>query len=94
MWRFSPMTHCDVISLISDCIPIEGSLQLRFCQFSTNIDKYGSNVVKTVSIIVLRNPFSFYCNNVLEITDKCIEVSIDECHSLNFKTGIIVTLMK
>ncbi len=49
--RISPMTHCDVITLISDCIPLEVSLQLRFCKFSSNILKYGSKVVKTVAII-------------------------------------------
>ncbi len=69
MWRLSHMTHCDVITLISDYIPLEVSLQLRFCKFSSNILKYGWNVVKTVAKVALRNPFSTYCNNVLEITD-------------------------
>ncbi len=54
MWRPSPMTHCDVITLISDCILLEVSLQLRFCKFSSNILKYGSNVVKTVANVALK----------------------------------------
>ncbi len=49
MWRLSPITHCDVITLISDCIPLEVSLQLRFCQFSFNILKYGSHILKTIA---------------------------------------------
>ncbi len=44
MWRLSPMTHCDEITLITDCIPFEVSLLLRFCKFSSNILKYGSNM--------------------------------------------------
>ncbi len=38
------MTHCDVITLISDCIPLEMSLQLRFCKFSSNILKYAQKL--------------------------------------------------
>ncbi len=86
MWRLSPMTHCDVITLISDCIPLEMSLQLRFYKFSSNILKYGSKVVKTVAKVALRNPFSTYCNNFLEITDRCVQFNINECHSFILKS--------
>ncbi len=79
------MTNCDVIILISYCIPHEVSLQLRFYKCSSNIFKYGSNVVNTVTKVALRNPFSVYCNNFLEITDLCVQVNIIECHSLMFK---------
>ncbi len=30
MWRLSPMTHCDVMTLLSDCIPPNVSFQFRF----------------------------------------------------------------
>ncbi len=79
------MTYCDVITLISDCIPLEVNLQLRFCKFSSNILKYGSKVVKTVAKLALRNPFSVYCNNFLEITDLCVHDNINESHGLIFK---------
>ncbi len=85
-WRLSPMTHCDVITLISDCIPLEVSLQLRFCKFSSNILKYGSNVVKTVAKVALTNPISTYSNNVLEITDQYVQFNINECHILILKS--------
>ncbi len=48
------MTHCDVITLLSDCIPLEVSLQLRFCQFGSS----GLQVMKTVTKVAFRNPFS------------------------------------
>ncbi len=85
MWRLSPLTHCDVITVISDCVPLEVSLQLRFCKFSSNILKYVSNVVKTSATVALRNPFSVYCTKCLEITYQCVQVNINECHSLVFK---------
>ncbi len=84
----------DVITLLSDCISLEMSLQLRFCKFCSSISKYGSNVVKTVAKIALRNLFSVSCNNVQEITDQRVQVNINERHSLIVKNGIIVSLMK
>ncbi len=87
------MTHCDVITLLSDCIPLEVSLQLRFCKFSSSIHKYGTNIVRTVSKLELRNSLSVYCEIFLEMTYQCVYVHINECHSM-WKTGIILSLMK
>ncbi len=72
------------VTLIFDCFPVEVNLQLGFCKFSSNLLKYGSNVVKTVAKVALRKPFSVYCNNLLEITDLCVQVNINEWHSLIF----------
>ncbi len=36
-------------------------------------------MLKTVAKVVLRNPFSFCCNNHLEITDLCVQGNIIEC---------------
>ncbi len=85
MWRLSPMTHCDVIILISDCTPFEVCWQLRICKFCHNILNYGSKVVMTVAKVALRKPLSTYCNNILEITDQCVQININECHSLILK---------
>ncbi len=63
----------------------------KFCYVSnsnkshTNL-KYGSNIVKTVAKVALRNPFSTYCNNFLEIIDQCVQFNIKECHSLILKS--------
>ncbi len=42
--------------------------------------------VKTVAIVALRNPFSTYCNNFLEMTDQCVQFNINEYHSLILKS--------
>ncbi len=60
--------------------------------FSSNILKYGSNVLTTVAKVALRNPFSTYCNNLLEIPDQCVQFNINnEYYSLILKNWYYVT---
>ncbi len=68
IWKLSPMTHCDIVALVAESKPLEVSLRQRFCKFSTGIDKYGSDVLRTVVNVAWSNPFSVYCNNYVEIT--------------------------
>ncbi len=42
--------------------------------------------MKTVAKVALRNPFSTYYNNFLEITYQCVQFNINECHSLILKS--------
>ncbi len=60
------MTHCNVVALVAESKPLEVSLRQRFCKFSTAIDTYGSDVLKTVINVAWSNPFSVYCNNYVE----------------------------
>ncbi len=62
------MTHCDVVALVAERKPLAVSLRQCFCKFSTGINKYGSDVQKTVVNVARNNPFSVYCNNYVEIT--------------------------
>ncbi len=80
------MTHCDVITLLFDCIPLEVSLQFRFCTCSSIILQYCSTDVKTIAKLELRNPLSVYCGSFLEITHLCVQVNINECHILIVKS--------
>ncbi len=57
------MTHLNVVALVAGSKPLVLSLGQRFCKFSTGIDKYGSDVLKTVVNVAQSNPFSVYCNN-------------------------------
>ncbi len=47
---------------------LEVSLRQSFCKCNTGIDKYGSDVLKTVVNVAWSNPFSVYCNNYVQIT--------------------------
>ncbi len=45
----------------------KSTLSQRFCKFSTGIDKYGSDVIKTVVKVARSNPFSVYCYDYVKI---------------------------
>ncbi len=62
------MTHCDVVALVAESKPLELRLRQCFCKFSTGIDKYGSDVIRTVVNVAQSNPFSVFCNNYVEIS--------------------------
>ena len=47
IWRVHPMTHCDVIALLSHCKPMEIGIQQRFCKFVANIFQNGTPVLRT-----------------------------------------------
>ncbi len=42
------MTHCNIVALVAEGKPLEVMLRQRFCKFGAGIDKYGSDVLKTV----------------------------------------------
>ncbi len=68
IWKLSSMTHCDVVALVAESKPLEVCLRQCFCKFSTDIDKYVSDVLMTVFNVAWSNPFSVYCNNYVEIS--------------------------
>ena len=41
IWRVHRMTHCDVITLVSHCKPMEICIQHRFCKYVANIFQNG-----------------------------------------------------
>ncbi len=83
------MMYCDVIALLSNCIPFEMSLKFMYCKFSSSILKYISKVVKTVIKVALRNPFSVYCNNFLEITVQHLQVNLNVLYCYGLATSCL-----
>ena len=57
----------------------------RFSKFSNGITKYGSVVVKTVANVALSNPFSVYCNNLVDVTTQCATLNNGTCHNMLHK---------
>ncbi len=49
IWKVSYMTHCKIISMLSECFPLELCLKLRFCKFVKGILLKGSNLIKHIS---------------------------------------------
>ena len=58
IWNVSPMTHCDVICLLSGCKPLHIGLQKRFCKFAEGIYRHGSHTVRAIANSALSNPMS------------------------------------
>ncbi len=60
IWNVMPyMTHCNIISMLSECFPLELSLKLR-----------GINLIKHIAAMAYYNPFSVYSNNCNKLADK------------------------
>lgn len=81
IWRVPPMTHCDIMPIISDCKPLEVSLQQRFCKFYLGISQHGSKLLKTIVAAAHSNPMSVMCNNYIDITNMC-KTSIENCYNI------------
>ena len=56
--------------MLSECIPLELGLQMRFGKFVNSIVSKGSSLVKHIAAIAWQNPFSVYGNNCNEIINK------------------------
>ncbi len=57
VWKLSPITHCTVVALVAESGPLDVCLKQQFCKFSTGIDKYGLDVLKTVVNVAQGNLF-------------------------------------
>jgi hypothetical protein len=71
IWNVPPMTHCNLIAVLSESPSLEVCLMKRFCKFAASIFDKGSDLVNGVATIALSNPFSTFCYNVCEVSGKC-----------------------
>ncbi len=78
------MTHCNVVTLNSDCNPLDVSLKQIFCKFSNNngIFKHGSMVLKAIATVAKQNSFSAYGSNYVEMSSQ-YNGELDECNISN-----------
>lgn len=81
IWRLPYMTHCNIVALISNCLPLEISLMQRFCKFFNGIAMHGTDVLKTILRVARNNPASNICNNVVYICKKCDSNDMNICQS-------------
>ncbi len=51
MWHVSPMTHCNIITLLSESKPLELGLMQRFCKFGKNTSRKGQNLLNQLVIL-------------------------------------------
>ncbi len=86
IWRLPPMTHCNLVALISDCTPLEFNLMKRFCKFYNGINVNGTDVLKTILGIARNNPVSNVCLNVVDICSKFCTYDMKSCQSVITKS--------
>ncbi len=64
------MIHWKIISMLSECFPLELSLKLRVCKFGKVILLKRSSLIKHIAAMAYHNPFSVYSNNCNELANK------------------------
>ncbi len=70
MWRVSPMTHCNIITLLSESKHLELGLMQRFCKFVKTIFQKGSLLIQPIGNIAIYEPKSVFGMNYCEIRCK------------------------
>ncbi len=70
MWCVSPMTHCNIITLISESKPLELGLMQRFCKFGKTIFQKESPLIQSIGNIAIYEPRSAFGMNYCEIRCK------------------------
>ena len=70
-------THCDLLPLIADNLPLEYSLDLKFISFFKTIATSDNSIVKYASKVMLKSHTSTLCRNMLHIRYK-YDLSIDD----------------
>ena len=72
IWNVSPRTHCDVICLLSESIPLEICMKQRFLKFIYKAFEHSSPLICSVAKLAMNNPWSSsgqnYCEIIYEYT--------------------------
>ena len=69
IWRLSPRTHCDILPLLSDCVPLDISLKQRFMTFIQKAFNHSSPLISSISKLAMCNPWSRSASNYSEIVN-------------------------
>ncbi len=64
------MTHCDIITLLSESKPLDLGLMQRFCKFGKTIFQKGSPLIQSICNIAIYEPSSVFGMNYCEIRCK------------------------
>ena len=72
IWNVPYRTHCKIAAMLSDCVPLESGLQMRFCKFVNSILSKGSSLVKYIAASARQNPLSVYGSNCNEIINMVL----------------------
>jgi len=67
LWGLHPMTHCNILCVLSNFRPLELQLKYRFICFFKKCLNHDNIIVKDVALLTLDNPMSCAGNNYRDI---------------------------
>jgi hypothetical protein len=70
LWGLNPMTHCNIITCLSNIKSLEAQLSYRFICFIKKCLVHGNSVVRNVALLALSNPMSCAGNNYRQVVNK------------------------
>lgn len=70
VWRVSNMTHKYIVAMLSDCMPLDMSLNRRFIKFMKGCLEGRSSLMNGIVRMSMLNPFSITCNNFSELRNR------------------------
>ncbi len=70
LWKVDPMTHCDIVAALADCMPLEMQLECRFIKFFNDANQHRCSIIRTISEMAKENPWSVSGDNFRSICFK------------------------
>ena len=70
LWGLNYRTHCDIVTGLSEQLPLLLNLQLRFCKFINKCLVNENEILKFVSNVAISNPMSNTGKNYLELYSR------------------------
>lgn len=71
LWGLAPLTHGDVIALLSDSLPLLVILKQRFSKFIHKAMNHNSPIINSVAKLSIANPWSNCSANYRHILNEC-----------------------
>ncbi len=70
VWNVPYMTHKRVIAILSNCLPLECSLEKRFTRFANDVLSHKTKIIKFTANVSLHNPQSTFSKNFRHVCNK------------------------
>ena len=92
LWRLAPLTHGDVIALLSDSLPLLVILKQRFSKFIHKAMNHNSPIINRVAKLSIANPLSNCSANYRHILNECDTMYDVFVHDIGRVCGRLVCL--
>ena len=92
MWGLAPLTHGDVIALLSDSLPLLVILKQIFSNFIHKAMNHNSPIINSVAKLSIANPWSNCSANYSHILNECDTMYDVSVHDIGrvWQTGLSI----